>query len=56
MKTLTIGQLARQTGVGVETVRFYEHQGLLKQPERRPSGYRQYDEQAASVLLFIKIR
>jgi Cu(I)-responsive transcriptional regulator len=54
MKTLTIGQLARQAGIGVETVRFYEHQGLLKQPQRRPSGYRQYDEQAVSVLLFIR--
>ena len=43
MKTLTIGQLAGQADVGVETVRFYERKGLLEEPERRPSGYRQYD-------------
>ena len=54
MKPLTIGQVARQAGVGVETVRFYEREGLLEQPNRKPSGYRQYDEQAIARLSFIR--
>jgi DNA-binding transcriptional MerR regulator len=42
MKALTIGQLARRTAVNIETVRYYERRGLLPEPRRRPSGYRQY--------------
>ena len=54
MSSLTIGDVARQAGVGVETVRFYERQGLLEEPQRRASGYRQYDEEAVAVLRFIR--
>jgi len=54
MKPLTIGEVARQAGVGVETVRFYERQGLLQEPDRRASGYRQYDLEAVAVLRFIR--
>ncbi len=54
MTTLKIGELARQAGVGVETVRFYERQGLLEEPQRRDSGYRQYDLEAVDVLRFIR--
>ena len=54
MKSLTIGEVARQAGVGVETVRFYERQGLLAEPQRRASGYRQYDHEAVAVLRFIR--
>jgi Hg(II)-responsive transcriptional regulator len=54
MKPLTIGDVARRAGVGVETVRFYERQGLLAEPQRRASGYRQYDEEAVAVLRFIR--
>jgi Hg(II)-responsive transcriptional regulator len=54
MKPLTIGQLARRAGVGVETVRFYERQGLLEEPARRSSGYRQYGEEVVRRLQFIK--
>ena len=54
MKSLTIGQLAGRAEVGVETVRFYERRGLLAEPERRPSGYRQYDEAVVDQLRFIK--
>jgi MerR family mercuric resistance operon transcriptional regulator len=39
---LTIGELARRAGVNVETVRYYERRGLLDEPPRTPSGYRQY--------------
>jgi Hg(II)-responsive transcriptional regulator len=54
MKPLTIGEVARRAGVGVETVRFYEREGLLEQPARRPSGYRQYGEEVVSRLRFIR--
>lgn len=51
---MTIGLVARRAGVGVETVRFYERQGLIKEPERRMSGYREYDEEVVSRLGFIR--
>lgn len=54
MSTLSIGQVARQSGVGVETIRFYEREGLLEEPPRRASGYRQYSEQVVTRLHFIK--
>ncbi len=54
MKTLSIGQVARQTGIGVETVRFYERQGLVEEPVRRASGYRQFDETVVDRLRFIR--
>jgi MerR family mercuric resistance operon transcriptional regulator len=54
MKPLTIGQVAKRTSVGIETVRFYERQGLLKVPIRSASsGYRLYDEEVIARLLFI---
>ncbi len=54
MSSLTIGQLAKRADVGVETVRFYERKALLAEPDRRPSGYRQYDEEVVDRLRFIK--
>lgn len=54
MTTMTIGQVARQAGIGVETVRFYEREGLLEQPARRLSGYRQFEPDAVARLRFIK--
>ena len=39
---MTTGTLARRAGVGVETIRFYEREGLLPAPPRRESGYRIY--------------
>ena len=54
MKPLTIGQVAKQVGIGVETLRFYERQGLLAQPKRPASGYRQYDDEAVERLGFIR--
>ena len=52
--SLTIGKLAAAAGVGVETIRFYERQGLLPQPPRRRSGYRQYPPEAVARVLFIR--
>ena len=43
VRDFTIGELARAAGVNVETVRFYERRGLLRQPERG-DGYRRYPE------------
>ena len=54
MLFLSIGQLAQRSGVGVETVRFYERKVLLEEPARKPSGYRQYETQTVSRLLFIR--
>jgi Hg(II)-responsive transcriptional regulator len=54
METLTIGQVARQAGVGVETIRFYEREGLLEEPARRMSGYRQYSLTVIKRISFIK--
>src|SRR6266446_5674093 len=54
MEILSIGQVARRAGVGVETVRFYEREGLLEEPPRRASGYRQYSEEVVKRIGFIK--
>lgn len=54
MKTMTIGQLAKRTGVGIETIRFYERRGLIENPPRRPSGYREYPEDVLARLEFIR--
>ena len=51
---MTIGQLATRTGIGVETVRFYERRGLLPQPPRPQHGFRQYTTEAVSRLTFIR--
>ena len=40
MNGLTIGRLAKQAGLGIETVRFYERQGLIAPPPRTDSNYR----------------
>src|SRR5437763_1732369 len=48
-----IGELARGAGVNVETVRYYERRGLLDEPPRSPSGYRQYSAEDLWRLQFI---
>lgn len=54
MKELTIGQLANAAGVGVETVRFYERQGLIEQPPRPAAGIRRYPPETVAALRFIR--
>lgn len=49
----TIGKVAKAAGVGVETVRFYERQGLIPEPPRSDSGYRLYPEDTIARLRFI---
>ena len=52
--SLSIGQLAREGGVGVETIRFYEREGLLAEPPRAPSGHRTYSGGEVARLRFIR--
>ena len=52
--TLTIGQVAREAGIGVETVRYYEREGLLPPPPRSASGYRHYPMDSVRRLAFIR--
>ena len=54
MKTLTIGRLAKEAGVNLETVRYYERRGLLPRPPRSASGYRLFPDEAAGRLRFIR--
>lgn len=54
MLVMTIGELARRAGVGVETVRFYQRRGLLGEPERRPGSRRLYTAEHLQVLRFIR--
>ena len=51
---MTIGRVAKLAGVGVETIRFYEREGLLNKPKRKASGYRMFDSEVVSRILFIK--
>ena len=53
-KLLKIGEVAKQTGIGIETLRFYERSGLLARPARTSGGYRLYDAEALLTLEFIK--
>jgi MerR family copper efflux transcriptional regulator len=48
-----IKEVAERTGFSTATLRYYEDRGLLPQPPRTRSGYRQYDEQAVERLAFI---
>jgi MerR family mercuric resistance operon transcriptional regulator len=52
---MTIGKIAKQAGVGVETIRFYERKGLIKQPKKEFSeGFRSYSQDEALKIRFIK--
>lgn len=53
-ETLRTGEVAAQAGVNVQTLRYYERRGLLRQPERRASGYREYLPDAVQLVRFIK--
>ena len=51
---LTIGRVAKQAGVNIQTVRYYERRGLLPPDGRRESGYRLYTKEAVKKLRFIR--
>jgi len=54
MNSLTRGQLAKQTGCNIETVRYFEKIGLLPEPARSASGYRLYEDVHLRRLKFIQ--
>ena len=53
MEALRRGELARAAGVNVETIRYYERRGLIPEPERSRSGYRQYTPDTLARMRFI---
>jgi DNA-binding transcriptional MerR regulator len=53
-RSLTVGQLARVTGVPAKTIRYYEHVGVLPVPRRSAAGYRHYSRHDVHRLLFIR--
>lgn len=53
MEKITIGKLAEMSGVGVETVRFYQRKELLREP-KISTGIRTYTEEDSQRILFIK--
>jgi MerR family mercuric resistance operon transcriptional regulator len=54
MEGLTRGQLAQRAQINLETVRYYEQEGLLARPSRTASGYRKFAEVAVDRLAFVK--
>ncbi|MGZ8227621.1 MAG: MerR family transcriptional regulator [Methylococcaceae bacterium] len=53
-KPLTINAVAKKSGVGIETIRYYQRIGLIEKPEKPLSGYRIYSEDIITRLLFIQ--
>jgi MerR family copper efflux transcriptional regulator len=54
MDGLSIGDVAKQAGVHIETLRYYERRGLLASPPRSTSNYRLYSEETVHRVRFIK--
>lgn len=54
MDKISIGELAKQANVNIETIRYYERRGLLKEPPRNKSGHRRYTIEAVIRTDFIK--
>lgn len=50
---MKIGELARRSGVGIDTVRYYEREGILPKAQRLASGYRAYDAEDLRRLRFV---
>lgn len=53
-RSFTIGALAKQAEVAIDTIRYYEREGLLPRPQRRASGYREYGEATLRRVRFIR--
>src|SRR5258708_24746412 len=51
----TIGKLAKEAKVNVETIRFYERRGLLRQPKAPATGWRGYEDSAGWVIHYLKL-
>ena len=55
MEALTIGKVARKAGVNVETIRFYERQGIIRQPAKpNGTGVRVYPDEAVARIRFVR--
>ncbi|HRM94060.1 MAG TPA: Hg(II)-responsive transcriptional regulator, partial [Alicycliphilus sp.] len=54
MSELTIGSLADEAGVNVETIRYYQRRGLMPEPDKPAQGYRRYDATTVKRVRFIK--
>lgn len=52
--SMTIGSLAEAAGVRVPTVRYYERRGIIAEPSRTVSGYREYDESVVDRIRFVR--
>jgi MerR family transcriptional regulator, copper efflux regulator len=53
-QALSIGRLAKATGVAARTIRYYESVGVLPPPKRTRAGYRQYEQGSVERLLFVR--
>ena len=51
---MTIGRIASLSGVGIETIRYYEREGFIQQPKRKLGSVRQYPEDTIKRVRFIK--
>jgi len=51
---MRIGEIAKQAGLNIQSIRFYERKGLLPMPPRSPTGYRSYNERHLETIRFIK--
>ena len=51
---LQIGEVAKRSGISVDTIRFYEREGLIPKLDRSPGGYRRYPESVIKQILFIQ--
>ncbi len=54
VRQLTVAKLARRVGTSPDTVRYYERLGLLREADRTPAGYRQFDENDVERMRFIQ--
>lgn len=54
LSPLTIGKLAKAAGVNIETIRHYQRQALINQPEKPAGGFRHYPDETIDRIRFIK--
>ena len=51
---MKIGQVAQKSGMSIDTIRYYEKEGLLKEPSRSEGGFRLYPKEFVEQLVFIQ--
>jgi DNA-binding transcriptional MerR regulator len=51
---LRIGQISKKSGMSIDTIRYYEKEGLLKKPSRSLGGFRTYSQETVDQLVFIR--